>query len=168
MSKSSSLQYVLLDTQSKHIGYSWHFSNAKCTLVLLTQSLSSQCLLHYTHRLACQLMQSPTLQLYFYTSIRNFVNFVMSTSGQSYNLIDFWVHLLGVYVNHWSSHKARRPYWWAQLNVQELKSGRFTPPFETARALSQLYAFQCSQWVPIWNSQIIGRYKEIPAHRRNM
>ena len=34
------------------------------------------------------------------------------------------------------------------------------PPLEAARALSQLYTFQCSQWEPIWNSQIIGRYKE--------
>ena len=34
------------------------------------------------------------------------------------------------------------------------------PPFETARVLSELYAFQCIQWEPIWNSQIIGRYKE--------
>ena len=39
------------------------------------------------------------------------------------------------------------------------------PPFETARALSELYTLQCSQWVPIRNSQIIGRYKEIPVHR---
>ena len=37
------------------------------------------------------------------------------------------------------------------------------PPFETARALSDLYAFQYSQWAPIQNSQIIGRYKEITA-----
>ena len=42
------------------------------------------------------------------------------------------------------------------------------PPFETARALSELYILQCGQWAPIWNSQIIGRYKEIPVHRENM
>ena len=42
------------------------------------------------------------------------------------------------------------------------------PLFETARALSDLYAFQCSQWVPIWNSQIIGRYKEIPVQRKHV
>ena len=35
------------------------------------------------------------------------------------------------------------------------------PPFKTARALSELYTLQCSQWAPIWNSQIIGRYKEM-------
>ena len=33
--------------------------------------------------------------------------------------------------------------------------------FETARAQSELFAFQCSQWVPIRNIQIIGRYKEM-------
>ena len=35
------------------------------------------------------------------------------------------------------------------------------PPFETARAQSELFTFQCSQWEPIQNSQIIGRYKEM-------
>ena len=33
--------------------------------------------------------------------------------------------------------------------------------FETARAQSELFAFQCGQWVPIRNSQLIGRYKEM-------
>ena len=33
--------------------------------------------------------------------------------------------------------------------------------FETARAQSELFTFQCSQWVPIRNSQIIGRYQEM-------
>ena len=33
--------------------------------------------------------------------------------------------------------------------------------FETARAQSELFAFQCDQWVPIRNSQIIGRYQEM-------
>ena len=33
--------------------------------------------------------------------------------------------------------------------------------FETARAQSELFAFQCGQWVPIRNSQIIGRYQEM-------
>ena len=33
--------------------------------------------------------------------------------------------------------------------------------FETARAHSELFAFQCSQWELIWNSQLIGRYKEM-------
>ena len=33
--------------------------------------------------------------------------------------------------------------------------------FETARAQSELLAFQCSQWELIWNSQLIGRYKEM-------
>ena len=37
------------------------------------------------------------------------------------------------------------------------------PPhhFETARPQSELFAFQCSQWELIWNSQLIGRYKEM-------
>ena len=33
--------------------------------------------------------------------------------------------------------------------------------FETARAQSELFAFQCGQWELIWNSQLIGRYKEM-------
>ena len=33
--------------------------------------------------------------------------------------------------------------------------------FKTARAQSELFAFQCSQWELIWNSQLIGRYKEM-------
>ena len=32
---------------------------------------------------------------------------------------------------------------------------------ETARAQSELFTFQYSQWVPIRNSQIIGRYQEM-------
>ena len=42
------------------------------------------------------------------------------------------------------------------------------PPYETVRALSDLYTFQCSQWAPIRNSQIIGRYKEIPLQRKHV
>ena len=33
--------------------------------------------------------------------------------------------------------------------------------FETARAQSELFTFQFSQWELIWNSQLIGRYKEM-------
>ena len=34
--------------------------------------------------------------------------------------------------------------------------------FETGRAQSELFAFQCSQWeLIVWNSQLIGRYKEM-------
>ena len=33
--------------------------------------------------------------------------------------------------------------------------------FETGRPQSELFAFQCSQWELIWNSQLIGRYKEM-------
>ena len=39
------------------------------------------------------------------------------------------------------------------------------PPFETARAQSELFAFQCSQWEPIQNSQLIGKYKEKSTNR---
>ena len=35
--------------------------------------------------------------------------------------------------------------------------------FETARAQSELFAFQCSQWELIWNSQLIRRYKEMSS-----
>ena len=44
-------------------------------------------------------------------------------------------------------------------------SADLPPLLETARALSELYTWQCGQWAPIWNSQIIGIYKEIPVHR---
>ena len=34
--------------------------------------------------------------------------------------------------------------------------------FETGRAQSELFAFQCRQWeLIVWNSQLIGRYKEM-------
>ena len=33
--------------------------------------------------------------------------------------------------------------------------------FETARAQSELFDFQWSQWELIWNSPLIGRYKEM-------
>ena len=33
--------------------------------------------------------------------------------------------------------------------------------FETARAQSELFTFQFSQWELIWNSQLIERYKEM-------
>ena len=39
--------------------------------------------------------------------------------------------------------------------------------FETARAQSELFAFQCSQWELIWNSQLIGRYKEMSPGESN-
>ena len=35
------------------------------------------------------------------------------------------------------------------------------PQFETGRAQSELFTFQCGQWEVIWNSQLIGRYKEM-------
>ena len=38
------------------------------------------------------------------------------------------------------------------------------PPFETARAQSELFAVQCDQWEHIWNKQLIRKYKEIPVH----
>ena len=44
------------------------------------------------------------------------------------------------------------------------KSEDLSPPLETARALSELYTWQCGQWAPIQNSQIIGIYKEIPVY----
>ena len=49
------------------------------------------------------------------------------------------------------------------------KSYKIPPPFETARAQSELLTFQCSQWVPIQNSQLIGRYKEMSVwHQVNL
>ena len=43
------------------------------------------------------------------------------------------------------------------------ESYNIPPKFETARAQSELFAFQCSQWELIWNSQLIGRYKEMSS-----
>ena len=37
------------------------------------------------------------------------------------------------------------------------------PPFETASEQSDLFAVLCGQWDPIQNSQLIGKYKEIPV-----
>ena len=37
----------------------------------------------------------------------------------------------------------------------------YNSPFETGRAQSELFTFQCGQWELIWNSQLIGRYKEM-------
>ena len=42
------------------------------------------------------------------------------------------------------------------------------PPSKTARALSEFFAVQCHQWEPIWNSQLIRKYKEIPVHIENI
>ena len=41
------------------------------------------------------------------------------------------------------------------------ESYNITPPFETGRAQSELFTFQSGQWELIWNSQLIGRYKEM-------
>ena len=52
---------------------------------------------------------------------------------------------------------------WHQVNLT------IYPPFETARARSELFTFQCGQWEPIWNSQLIGRYKEMSVwHQVNL
>ena len=40
------------------------------------------------------------------------------------------------------------------------------PPFETATAQSELFAFQCDQWEPIQNSQLIRKYKEKSSNRK--
>ena len=37
------------------------------------------------------------------------------------------------------------------------------PPFKTASEQSDLFAVLCGQWDPIWNSQLIWTYKEIPV-----
>ena len=78
--------------------------------------------------------------------------------------MNFWLGL---------SYVIRKDLLWSEAsNGRWAQIFRFTrvklttpPPFETARVLSYLYTFQCGQWAPIQNSQIIGRYKEITAHR---
>ena len=37
----------------------------------------------------------------------------------------------------------------------------YPPWVETGRAQSELFTFQCSQWELIWNSQLIGKYREM-------
>ena len=37
----------------------------------------------------------------------------------------------------------------------------YPPQVETGRAQSEHFAFQCSQWKLIWNSQLIRRYREM-------
>ena len=41
------------------------------------------------------------------------------------------------------------------------ESYNIPPHIETGRAQSELFTFQCGQWELIWNSQLIGRYKEM-------
>ena len=41
------------------------------------------------------------------------------------------------------------------------ESYNIPPQFETGRSQSEHFAFQCSQWELIWNSQLIGRYQEM-------
>ena len=53
-------------------------------------------------------------------------------------------------------------YTWVTLLITCRYQRQMKPTqFKTAGVLSELYAFQCSQWAPIRNSQIIGRYKEM-------
>ena len=56
--------------------------------------------------------------------------------------------------------------WNSQLigRYKEMSPGEsydIPPQFETGRAESELFTFQCSQWELIWNSQLIRRYKEM-------
>ena len=104
----------------------------------------------------------------FAKSLGRFVPAYVHTNVKPHGFIPTYIHLLVL-------RESERPYWWAHLNVREIKSGRRTyfgwwtpPPVKTARALSEFYAFQCHQWEPIRNSQLIRKYKEIPVHRENM
>ena len=47
---------------------------------------------------------------------------------------------------------------------EKLTGDVLPPPFETARVQSDLFTVQCCQWEPIWNSQLIRKYKKIPVH----
>ena len=46
-------------------------------------------------------------------------------------------------------------------SIDKKVTGDVLPPFETALAQSDLFAVQCGQWEPIWNSQLIRKYKKI-------
>ena len=77
-----------------------------------------------------------------------------------------YISTCSLYFTHWSlcsektllMSKPKCPgaqifrFTWVKLTIN--------PPFETARALSQLFAVQCHQWEPIQNSQLIRIYKE--------
>ena len=41
------------------------------------------------------------------------------------------------------------------------------PPSQNCQSAEWTYTFQCYQWEPIRNSQLIRKYKEIPVHREN-
>ena len=62
--------------------------------------------------------------------------------------------------------EARANLKWVQIwqtNLLWLMSSPL-PPFETAWQKSDSYAFPYRQWEPIWNSQLIRKYKEIPVY----
>ena len=50
---------------------------------------------------------------------------------------------------------------WAQIFRFTQVKLMIDPPFETARAQSELFTVQCHQWEPIQNSQLIRKYKEM-------
>ena len=64
----------------------------------------------------------------------------------------------------------QRMKWQVSSNFQIYpgKTDDRPPPSETARALTELFAIQCHQWEPIWNGQLIRKYKEIPVHIENI
>ena len=52
----------------------------------------------------------------------------------------------------------------SKQSIDDKMTGDVLPPFETARAQSDLFTVQCGQWEPIWNSQLIRKYEKIPVH----
>ena len=90
------------------------------------------------------------------------VNFtlLLTSSGPDWEL----------HMSSWSfiSYKKWKSSVKQEQNLKQAQIFRFTqvklmmdPPFENAWAQSELFTFQCDQWEPIQNSQLIGIYKDI-------
>ena len=46
-----------------------------------------------------------------------------------------------------------------RFQTMHISRRQMDPPFKTARAKSELFAVQCHQWEPIWNGQLIRKYR---------
>ena len=75
-----------------------------------------------------------------------------------------------LHMSSWSfvSYKKWKSSVKQEQNLKQAQIFRFTqvklmmaPPFKTAWAQSELFTFQCDQWEPIRNSQLIGKYKDV-------
>ena len=56
----------------------------------------------------------------------------------------------------------------SKQSIDKKMTGDVLPPHKTAREKSKLFAYIYRQWEPIWNGQLIRKYKEIPVHIENI